>query len=69
MRRMQADVRVVLTSGYGSHELAARHGTEVLAEFIQKPFHVEELETCLTAVFGSAPSHVSSDGQPADAAH
>ena len=48
MRQMRPDVRVVLMSGYGSHELAARFGSAGLAGFIQKPFRVEELEACLT---------------------
>jgi len=49
MRQMRPDVRVVLMSGYSSHELAARFGAEGLAGFIQKPFRLEELEACLTA--------------------
>jgi DNA-binding NtrC family response regulator len=48
MRRIRPDVRVVLMSGYSSHELAARYGADRLAGFIQKPFRHEELETCLT---------------------
>ena len=50
MRQVRPDVRVVLMSGYSSHELATRFGAEGLAGFIQKPFRVEELEACLTAV-------------------
>ena len=50
MRQIRPDVRVVLMSGYSSHELAARYAAEGLAAFIQKPFRVEELEACLTAV-------------------
>lgn len=48
MQRMRPDVRVVLMSGYSSHELASRYGTEGLAGFVQKPFRLEELEACLT---------------------
>jgi PAS domain S-box-containing protein len=48
MRNVRPDVRVVLMSGYSSHELAARYGAEGLAGFIQKPFRLEELEACLT---------------------
>jgi CheY-like chemotaxis protein len=50
MRQLRPDVRVVLMSGHSSHELAARYGDEGLAGFIQKPFRLEELEACLTAV-------------------
>ena len=50
MRSIRPDVRVVLMSGYSSHELAARYGSEGLAGFIQKPFRFEELEACLTAI-------------------
>ena len=53
MRRMRPDVRVVLMSGYSSHELAARYGAEGLAGFIQKPFRLEELEACLTAALNA----------------
>ena len=50
MRQMRPDVRVVLMSGFSSHELASRYGSEGMAGFIQKPFRVEELQTCLTAI-------------------
>jgi two-component system cell cycle sensor histidine kinase/response regulator CckA len=50
MRQMRPDVRVVLMSGYSSHELASRYGAEGLAGFVQKPFRLEELEACLTTV-------------------
>jgi signal transduction histidine kinase/CheY-like chemotaxis protein len=53
MRQIRPDVRVVLMSGYSSHELAARYGAEGLAGFIQKPFRVEELEACLTAALST----------------
>jgi DNA-binding NtrC family response regulator len=55
---MRPDVRVVLMSGYSSHELAARYGAEGLAGFIQKPFRLEELEVCLRAAVGK-PAKVS----------
>jgi PAS domain S-box-containing protein len=54
MRQIRPDVRVVLMSGYSSHELAARYGAEGLAGFIQKPFRIEELERCLTSVLAAA---------------
>ena len=56
MRQVRPDVRVVLMSGYSSHELATRLGAEGLAGFIQKPFRVEELEACLTTVLASPKS-------------
>jgi CheY-like chemotaxis protein len=56
MLRMRSDVRVVLMSGYSSHELAARYGAEGIAGFIQKPFRVEELEACLTSVLDNQAS-------------
>jgi two-component system, cell cycle sensor histidine kinase and response regulator CckA len=54
LRRARPDVRIVLMSGYSSHELAARYGAEGLAGFIQKPFRLEELEECLTRVLGES---------------
>jgi DNA-binding NtrC family response regulator len=54
MRAMRPDVRVVLMSGYGSHELAARFGSAGVAGFIQKPFRIEEMEACLTAALEPA---------------
>ena len=54
MRQMRPDVRVVLMSGYSRHELAARYGAEGLAGFIQKPFRLEELESCLTSALEPA---------------
>jgi PAS domain S-box-containing protein len=53
MRQMRPDVRVVMMSGYSSHELAARYGAEGLAGFIQKPFRLEELEACLSSVLNA----------------
>jgi PAS domain S-box-containing protein len=50
MRQMRPDVRVVLMSGFSSHELASRYGSEGMAGFIQKPFRVEELQACLTSI-------------------
>ena len=50
MRQMRPDVRVVLMSGFSSHELASRCGSEGMAGFIQKPFRVEELQECLTSI-------------------
>ena len=52
MREMRPDVRVVLMSGYSSHELESRYGAEGLAGFVQKPFRLEELQACLTRVLG-----------------
>jgi PAS domain S-box-containing protein len=62
MRRARSDVRVVLMSGYSTQELAARYGAQGLAGFIQKPFRVDELESCLTSVLSSASGVAS----PAD---
>ena len=52
MREMRRDVRVVLMSGYSSHELESRYGAEGLAGFVQKPFRLEELQACLTRALG-----------------
>jgi len=46
-----------------SHYLTER--TPGLAGFIQKPGRVEELDACLTTVFGSAPGRLD-DRQPDD---
>jgi len=50
MRQVRPDVRVVLMSGFSSHELASRFGSEGMAGFIQKPFRVDELQACLTSI-------------------
>jgi PAS domain S-box-containing protein len=66
MRSIRPDVRVVLMSGYSSHQLAARYGSEGLAGFIQKPFRFEELEACLTAASALGRSR-STDRHPVSA--
>jgi signal transduction histidine kinase/CheY-like chemotaxis protein len=50
MRQMRPDVRVVLMSGFSSHELASRYDSEGMAGYVEKPFRVEELQACLTSI-------------------
>jgi PAS domain S-box-containing protein len=43
LKRLKADVRVVLTSGHGERDVASRFDRRGLAGFMQKPFRPEEL--------------------------
>jgi PAS domain S-box-containing protein len=43
LKRLKADVRVLLTSGHGEQEVARKFGRRGLAGFVQKPFRADEL--------------------------
>ena len=43
LKRLKADVRVLLTSGHGEQEVVGKFGRAGLAGFVQKPFRAEEL--------------------------
>jgi PAS domain S-box-containing protein len=47
LRRLRADVKVVLSSGYGEKEVAVRLGGEKPAGFVAKPYRVEELRQAM----------------------
>ena len=49
LRRLQPDVRVVLTSGYNEQEATARFVGKGLAGFIQKPWRPADLTAALQA--------------------
>jgi DNA-binding NarL/FixJ family response regulator len=50
LRRIQPDVRVVLTSGYSNQEIMGRFRSAGLAGSIEKPFQLETLSTKLREV-------------------
>ncbi len=50
LRRIDPDVRVVLSSGYSEQEIAARFAGRGLAGFIQKPYQVERLRETLKQI-------------------
>ena len=52
LRRLRADVRVVLMSGYNQQEALVRFPGKVLASFLQKPFDIAELRAVLQSVLG-----------------
>ena len=53
LRRLQADVRVVLMSGFNRQEAVARSTGKGLASFLQKPFSMDALTEMMQAVLGS----------------
>ena len=53
LRRLRADVRVVLMSGFNAQEALVRFPGKGLASFLQKPFSVEALRLVLEDVLGS----------------
>jgi DNA-binding NtrC family response regulator len=48
--RIQADVRVVLMSGFNQGEALSRFTGKGLTNFLQKPFSLESLRHCLESV-------------------
>lgn len=52
MRRIDRNVRVILSSGYNEQEVAQRFEGEGLDGFIQKPFRFEVLRATLRQVLG-----------------
>jgi CheY-like chemotaxis protein len=52
LRRVRADVRVVLSSGYNEQELINRFAGKGLAGFIQKPYRPAQLADKLREVLG-----------------
>jgi len=51
LRRIRADVRVLLMSGFTEHDALDRFAGKGLAGFLQKPFRSDELRTALRAMF------------------
>ena len=47
LRTVRSDVKVILSSGYTSHEVSRRFASGGLAGFLKKPFDVEELQGVL----------------------
>ncbi len=54
LRRIRADVRVILMSGYNEHSIATQFAGKGLAGFIQKPFRMHELRQLLRAALDTA---------------
>ncbi len=52
LRRLRADVRVVLMSGFNQQEALVRFPGKGLASFLQKPFDMEALRAVLQGVVG-----------------
>ena len=52
LRRLRADVRVVLMSGFNQQEALVRFPGKGLASFLQKPFNVETLRAVFQGVLG-----------------
>jgi PAS domain S-box-containing protein len=50
LRRINPDVRVVLSSGYSEQEIAARFAGRGLAGFIQKPYQLDRLRETLKRI-------------------
>ena len=53
LRRVNPDVRVVLSSGYNEQDAVRRFAGRGLAGFIQKPYQVEKLEEAIRAAIKS----------------
>ena len=51
LRRLRADVRVLLMSGFTEHDAVDRFAGKGLAGFLQKPFKSDELRAALRAMF------------------
>jgi YesN/AraC family two-component response regulator len=52
LRSIRSDVKVILTSGYSEQEVNRRFLGEGIAGFIQKPYRLQELRSCLDRVLG-----------------
>jgi CheY-like chemotaxis protein len=52
MRRIQSDVRVILSSGYNEQEVTQRFVGKGLAGFVQKPYTLAKLQEILRRVLG-----------------
>ena len=52
LRRMNPDVRVILSSGYSEHEISPRFAGKGLIGFLQKPYTLAALREQLLKVLG-----------------
>jgi CheY-like chemotaxis protein len=52
LRRIDARARVIISSGYGEHDIAQRFAGLGLAGFIQKPYELQSLGSVLAAALG-----------------
>ncbi len=59
LRRIRADVRVILMSGYNEQSIAAQFAGKGLIGFIQKPFRLNELRQLIRSTFDPAPTRAS----------
>jgi PAS domain S-box-containing protein len=53
LRMVRGDVKVILSSGYTSHEVSRRFADGGLAGFLKKPFDMDELRSVLADVFSA----------------
>ena len=52
MREVRGDLRAILMSGFSEEELRDRFARDDVAGYLQKPFGLHELKSCLGAVLG-----------------
>ena len=52
LRRLRADVPVILCSGYDVHESAEQFADLAFSGFLQKPYRLEELKAVLKNALG-----------------
>jgi len=55
LRRLQHDVKVILSSGYSQQSITSQFAGRGLAGFIQKPFRFEELAQAVRSALGTGP--------------
>ncbi len=55
LRRLQHDVKVILSSGYSQQSITGQFAGRGLAGFIQKPFRFEELAQAVRGALGTVP--------------
>jgi len=68
LRRLRADARVVLSSGYNQQDVTQRFAGKRLAGFIQKPYRLEDLRRTLRAALEGGGDLPAGPGTGPDAA-
>jgi len=59
LRRIRADVKVILSSGYDEQTAISTFAGKGLAGFLKKPYHYEELQTITRTVLGDTSTPTS----------
>jgi len=52
LRRLDADVRVIMSSGYNEYEVSQKFAGKRLTGFIQKPYKLSTLRTVIRGMEG-----------------